>query len=55
MKTFRRIVQVPYTFSLMNWAAVAGLFYYLNRHQEFWDMTVAVPGRKASARQLREF
>ncbi len=52
MNSLRRVIQVPYTFTLMNWAAIAGLFYYLNRNQEFWDL--AVPGsKKAPAPQLR--
>jgi hypothetical protein len=46
MKTVQRIIQIPYTFSLMNWAAISGLFYYLNRHQEFWDL--ALPKRRES-------
>lgn len=53
MSTLRRVIQVPYTFSLMNWAAIAGLFYYLNRNQEFWDMAVPSAKRKAPAPQLR--
>lgn len=53
MRTFRRVLQIPYTFSLMNWAAIAGLFCYLNRNQEFWDLAAPSAKRNAPAPQLR--
>jgi hypothetical protein len=37
MNTFRKVLFVPYTFVLMNWAAVAGLYYFTRRHQDFWN------------------
>jgi hypothetical protein len=33
------IVQIPYTFVLMNWAAVAGLYYFARGHGGFWNVT----------------
>jgi hypothetical protein len=53
MKAIQRMIQIPYTFSLMNWAAIAGLFYYLNRHQEFWDLALPASRRRSAASQLR--
>jgi len=53
MRTFRKLAQIPYTFSLMNWAAIAGLFCYLNRNQEFWDLAAPAAKRSAAAPQLR--
>jgi hypothetical protein len=53
MKLLQRMIQVPYTFSLMNWAAVAGLFYYLNRNQEFWDLVVPASKGEPVTPQLR--
>lgn len=35
--TFRKIVLVPYTFVLMNWAAVAGLYYFARGSQDIWN------------------
>ena len=39
---FKKILQVPFMFLLLNWAAVAGLYYYARGHQDFWDMTQKV-------------
>ena len=33
----RKILLVPYTFVLMNWAAVAGLYYYARGARDAWD------------------
>jgi len=38
MKKLTKLLQLPYTMSLMNWAAIAGLYYYINREQDFWDL-----------------
>lgn len=35
--TFRQIVLVPYTFVLMNWAAVAGLYYFTSGSRDIWN------------------
>ena len=38
MKTmFRRLVVFPYTFVLMNWAPIAGLFYFKRGAAGIWD------------------
>jgi hypothetical protein len=37
MNTVRKALLVPYTFVLMNWAAVAGLYYFARRHSDFWN------------------
>ncbi len=34
---FRRVVLVPYTFVLMNWAAVAGLYYFTRGSRNIWN------------------
>jgi hypothetical protein len=36
-KTIFRLVQIPYTFMLMNVAAVAGLYYFARGHEGFWN------------------
>lgn len=33
----RKIVLVPYTFVLMNWAAVAGLYYFTSGSRDIWN------------------
>jgi len=38
MNTFRKALLVPYTFVLMNWAVVAGLYYFARGHRsDFWN------------------
>lgn len=37
----RKLTQVPYTFVLMNWAALAGLYCFARGHQGFWDASPA--------------
>jgi len=32
----KRFVSFPYTFVLMNWAAVAGLFYFVSGKKDVW-------------------
>jgi len=27
---------IPYTFTLLNWAAIAGLFHFLLGHRDLW-------------------
>jgi hypothetical protein len=36
-KNIKGLLQVPYAFTLMNWAVVAGLFYFLRGHEDFWN------------------
>lgn len=38
MNTLKRLVQVPYTFLLLNWAVVAGLYSYSKGHRGFWEL-----------------
>jgi hypothetical protein len=33
----RKLMGVPYTFVLMNWAAVAGLYYFTRGSAGIWD------------------
>ena len=33
-----RLAQTSYTFVLMNWAAVVGLYQYLHKHEGFWNI-----------------
>ena len=37
--TVRKALFVPYTFVLMNWAAVAGLYYYARGARDMWNPT----------------
>ncbi|HEY3127939.1 MAG TPA: hypothetical protein VGL91_00645 [Acidobacteriota bacterium] len=32
----KRALLIPYTFVLMNWAAVAGLYHFLRGHKDIW-------------------
>jgi hypothetical protein len=46
--TIKTLVQIPYTFVLMNWAAIAGLYYFARGHEGFWNSVqvgVAPPRR----------
>jgi len=38
MKTVKKLSLVPYTFLLLNWAVVAGLFCYAQGHPGFWEV-----------------
>jgi hypothetical protein len=33
----RKLLQIPYAFVLLNWAAVAGLYSFMRGHQGFWN------------------
>jgi biofilm PGA synthesis N-glycosyltransferase PgaC len=35
--TLRKLIRVPYTFVLMNWAAVAGLYYFACGARDIWN------------------
>ena len=35
--SLRKVVFVPYTFVLMNWAAVTGLYYFMRGFHGFWE------------------
>ncbi|MBV8843707.1 MAG: hypothetical protein JO307_12935 [Bryobacterales bacterium] len=35
--TIRKLIQIPYTFVLMNLAAVAGLYCFARGHEGFWN------------------
>ena len=37
MNLFRKVLLVPYTFVLMNWAVVAGFYYFIHGHRDFWN------------------
>jgi hypothetical protein len=37
MNTFKKALLVPYTFVLINWAVVAGLYYFTRGHRDFWN------------------
>ncbi|HXJ41418.1 MAG TPA: hypothetical protein VNH18_19210 [Bryobacteraceae bacterium] len=39
MNTPRKVLLVPYTFMLMNWAVLAGLYYFMRGHRDFWNAT----------------
>jgi len=40
---FSKVSQVPYAFVLMNWAVLAGLFYFVRGHQTFWNSAGMAP------------
>ena len=48
-KVLDKFSQVPYAFVLMNWAVVAGLFYFIRGHQIFWNSAgiIIVPLRSS--------
>jgi hypothetical protein len=33
----KRMLSLPYTFVLMNWAAVSGLYYFLRGKKDVWS------------------
>jgi hypothetical protein len=37
MNSFSKLLQVPYAFILMNYAVLAGLFFFAKGHQSFWE------------------
>jgi hypothetical protein len=36
-KMFQKLLMVPFTFVLMNWAAVAGLYYFSRGARDLWS------------------
>ncbi len=47
-ETLKKILRIPHTFVLMNWAAVAGLYYFLCGTRDIWNpVAVATPRRHA--------
>jgi hypothetical protein len=34
-----RVLSLPYTFVLMNWAVVAGLYYFVTGNKDVWSKT----------------
>jgi hypothetical protein len=32
----KRVLSLPYTFVLMNWAALAGLYYFVTGRRDVW-------------------
>jgi hypothetical protein len=40
-KTVRKLVSIPYLFVLMNWAAVAGLYYFIQGSAGIWTSVSA--------------
>jgi hypothetical protein len=38
MKSFTKVLEIPYAFLVLNGAAVAGLYYFLRGHEAFWDL-----------------
>jgi len=33
----KRLVSLPFTFALMNWAALAGLYYFITGKKDVWS------------------
>ena len=33
----KRFISLPYTFVIMNWAAVAGLYYFITGKKDVWS------------------
>jgi biofilm PGA synthesis N-glycosyltransferase PgaC len=44
--TLRKLLRVPYTFVLMNWAAVAGLYYFACGTRDIWNPVAAGTARR---------
>jgi hypothetical protein len=44
----KRLVLFPYTFVLMNWAAVAGLYHAVRGTQDIWSRPVRGDGKGTS-------
>jgi len=44
-----KLTQFPYTFVLMNWAALAGLYHFVRGHEGYWN---APQARRLSGTQL---
>ena len=42
----RRVISLPYTFVLMNWAAVAGLYYFVTGKRDIWLKSKPVHRRR---------
>ncbi len=40
-QALRKTAIVPYTFVLMNWAAVVGLYYFLRGCEDVWNSSVS--------------
>jgi hypothetical protein len=51
MNALKKVVQIPYTFMLLNGAVITGLYCYTRGHLGFWDL---VPGSKIHAPELRQ-
>ena len=51
MNTLGKLFQIPYTFLLLNWAVIAGLYCYARGHVAFWDL---VQSPKVPTPELRQ-
>ena len=38
----RRLITLPYAFVLLNWAAVAGLYYFITGEEDVWSKNKSV-------------
>jgi hypothetical protein len=48
-RTLEKIILIPYTFALMNWAAVAGLYYFAHGSRDIWNPVAARAHRRHAA------
>jgi len=51
-RVIRKLVQIPYAFVLLNWAAVAGLYYFARGHEGFWNPVPMRPRRPEGLRHV---
>lgn len=50
-----RVLLVPYTFVLMNWAAVAGLYHFARRSKDVWlNRSSSAPRAERANRRISE-
>ena len=50
----KKAFSIPYTFVLLNWAAVAGLFHFALGHKNVWVPSAGAPGFGLTARRQGE-
>lgn len=50
-RAIRKLIQIPYAFVLLNWAAVAGLYYFTRGHESFWNPVALPPRQREGLRQ----
>jgi len=47
----RRLMSLPYTFVLLNWAALIAFYYFVSGRQDVWKKSHTLPARPNTATQ----